>query len=140
MTRPCAFRLWLKEHRVPGRDVEGEDVGRVHLAGSAHRHARRAGLGKASGDVDRVADQRLAPDHTVDLPGRQDVGRHRLRADDRVGLGREQRRTGGGDDGGRQTNEEGDYPRTANGWHGESLIDEPRRSVGWYLDNGLRAN
>ena len=33
----------------------------------------RAGFGEAARDVDRVAHHRLAPDHAVDLPGRQAV-------------------------------------------------------------------
>ena len=82
--RPHDVRLAVQlvtERRdaVARGDVVGEGVVGVDLAGPAGGDARRPGPGEVSRDVDRVADDGLAPHHTVDLPGRQPVCAHRQR-------------------------------------------------------------
>ena len=72
---------------VAGGDVEGEHVVRVDLAGSARRDPRRPRFREAAGHVDRGADDGLAPDDAVDLPGRQEIHGDRLRRR-RRGIGR----------------------------------------------------
>ena len=57
-----------------GAQVEGEDVRGVHLAGATAGHAGRPGLGELAGHVHGVTDDRLAPDHAVQLPGGKRIG------------------------------------------------------------------
>ena len=74
--------------QVPGGDVVGQDVGPRRLVRS-RCGSGRPGRGERPRRVDRVADDDLVPDHTVDLDGGEAVSRDglRLRGIDRGGVG-----------------------------------------------------
>lgn len=63
------------------RDVVGDEITDRDLAGTTHGDPRWASGAEGAGCEDGVADDHLAPDHAVDLPGRQDVDRDGRRSD-----------------------------------------------------------